>query len=91
MREVPYIRAVEPAGDFALIVSFGDGSSGLWRAAIEQWKGPMAVPLQDPAYFASAFCEDGAVAWENGYDASPEAIWQELKAAGALSYATYAA
>lgn len=91
MREVPYIQAVEPAGDFALLVSFGDGSSGVWRAAVEQWKGPMAEPLRDPAYFSTAFCEEGALAWDNGYDASPEAIWQEIKATGTLAYKTYAA
>jgi Protein of unknown function (DUF2442) len=91
MREVPYIRAVEPAGDFALLISFGDGSQGIWRAPVEKWKGPMAEPLRDPAFFATAFCEEGALMWENGYDAGPDAIWQDIKASGALVYSNHAA
>ena len=29
MKDLPYIRAVEPAGDFALLISLDDGSHGI--------------------------------------------------------------
>ena len=35
----------------------------------------MSEPLRDPNVFSSAFCEEGALMWDNGYDSGPVAVW----------------
>ena len=66
-------------------VEFSDGMAGEWDyARVKQRPGPMAAPLKDEAYIARAFLDDGAPTWPNGWDVSPEALYADLKAAGAL-------
>lgn len=84
MSDLPQIIKVESVGAFALHVTFADGASGVWRPEVAHWRGPVAAPLQAAEYFARAFADQGAVAWPNGFDASPEAIRSELAAAGAI-------
>jgi len=43
-----------------------------------------AQPLADPAYFARAFIEGGALARPNGFELSAEALHQQLDASDAL-------
>jgi len=42
-------------------------------------------PLADPAYFARAFIESGALAWPNGLELSPHALHLRLKESGQLA------
>ena len=44
----------------------------------------MTRPLADPAYFARAFIEAGALAWPNGFELSADALHRRLAANGAL-------
>ncbi len=66
-------------------VEFSDGMAGEWDySRVKQRPGPMAAPLRDEAYIVRAFLDDGAPTWPNGWDVSPEALYADLKSAGAL-------
>lgn len=91
MSVLPQIVKVEHAGDFTLNVTFADGSHGAWRPNVKNWRGPMSEPLRTTEGFKKAFVEAGAITWPNGFDASPEAVWEELKKAGSLVLPNYAA
>ena len=72
-------------GDTTLLLTFSDGTAAQWSAAalIARDTG-MTRPLADPAYFARAFIEGGALAWPNGFELSADALHQRLEASGAL-------
>ena len=66
-------------------VEFTDGMAGVWDYShIKTRTGSMAKPLHDESYIVRAFLEMGAPTWPNGWDVSPEALYSDLKAAGAL-------
>jgi hypothetical protein len=73
------------AGKNSLDLVFSDGSSARWSAAdIIARDTVLTRPLTDPAYFARAFVEAGALAWPNGLELSPAALHRRLDASGAL-------
>jgi hypothetical protein len=66
-------------------VEFSDGMVGEWDySRVKQRVGPMAEPLKDETYVARAFLVLGAPTWPNGWDVSPDALYADLKAEGAL-------
>lgn len=72
-------------GDAALLLVFSDGTAAHWSAAdLIARDTVMTRPLADPAYFARAFIEGGALAWPNGFELSADALHQRLKADNAL-------
>ncbi len=73
---------------FRLWVRFSDGAEGEidHGSSLLSRSGPMIEPLKDPAYFRRGFVEDGAPTWPNGYDISPEALYEDMLAAGCLSF-----
>jgi hypothetical protein len=72
-------------GDTTLLLTFSDGTAAHWSAAALIARDTvMTRPLADPAYFARAFIEGGALAWPNGFELSPDALHQRLEASGAL-------
>jgi hypothetical protein len=80
------VRRVKSVGGFRLAVEFSNDMQGErdFSSLISDKTGPMAEPLKDPAYFARAFIEDGALTWPNGYDWDPIALHDEMKEAGKL-------
>jgi hypothetical protein len=63
-----------------LWLRFADGLSGEIDLGPDLW-GPLGEPLRDPALFAAVQVDEfGALAWPNGFDAAPDALWQDLKA-----------
>ncbi|WP_448578034.1 DUF2442 domain-containing protein [Thermaurantiacus sp.] len=77
---------IAPAGPAELALTFSDGSHAIWSAApLIARKTVLTEPLADPAYFARAFIESGALAWPNGLELSPAALHQRLAEAGALT------
>ncbi|MEG8023608.1 DUF2442 domain-containing protein [Sphingomonas aurantiaca] len=73
-------------GTDTLELTFTDGSAARWSAAALIARDTvMTRPLGDPAYFARAFIEDGALAWPNGFELSADALHQRLAANGALT------
>jgi hypothetical protein len=70
-------------------LTFSDGQSGLWDAAplLHSKDTPLTIPLRDPAEFARAFIENGALVWPNGLELAPWTLHQQLHEAGLLSKA----
>jgi hypothetical protein len=64
-----------------LSVRFSDGVSGVVEIDQESLYGVFA-PLNDPAFFAQAFVDHGAVTWPNGADLAPDAMHDALSEAG---------
>jgi hypothetical protein len=72
------IAFVRPLDNFQLALRFADGAEGVISMQDRLW-GPVFEPLRDPAVFAQAFVDDfGAVAWPNGADLAPDALYRAL-------------
>jgi hypothetical protein len=78
--------SIRPAGDCALDLGFSDGAAGRWSAeALIARDTELTRPLADPAYFARAFIEAGALCWPNGLEFSAPALHRKLDEDGKLS------
>jgi hypothetical protein len=56
-----------------------DGAAALWSAAdLIARDMVMTRPLSDPAYFARAFIESGALTWQNGFELSADSLHRRL-------------
>jgi hypothetical protein len=85
------VLEVRPLEGFRLHVRFSDGSEGVRDCAdIVAETGPMVEPLRDATFFRRVFIEYGALAWPNGYDIDPIALFQEMQQAGSLTRSTAA-
>jgi Protein of unknown function (DUF2442) len=75
IRLLARVTAVEPLENFRLRLTFTDGLVREVDLSGDLW-GPMAAPLQDPAYFnrVSVDPEIGTVVWPNGYDLDPDVL-----------------
>jgi hypothetical protein len=72
-------------GPAALTLTFSDGTRAVWSAdELIARDTVMTRPLANPAFFARAFLEAGALAWPNGLELSPASLHRRLEAAGAL-------
>ena len=67
-------------GDDTLDLVFSDGAAHWSAADLIARDTVMTRPLADPAYFARAFIEGGALAWPNGFELSADALHQRLAA-----------
>jgi hypothetical protein len=81
------VRAVQPLADARLLVTFVDGTSGEVRMA-GFLSGPGVVgsvfeALRDPGEFAKVGVVMGAVAWPNGADLAPDAMYDAVRERGA--------
>jgi len=83
MVDVLRLRALD---GYRLWLRFTDGSEGVRDLTDTIAEGgPMVEPLREPAYFARAFVEMGAVTWPNGFDLDPINLYMTLRDAGALT------
>jgi hypothetical protein len=72
-------------GPTCLSLAFSDGSHATWSAdGLIARDTIMTRPLADPAYFARAFIEGGALAWPNGFELSAASLHRRLTESGAL-------
>jgi len=77
--------SIRPAGAAALDLVFSDGSSARWSTnELIARDTVLTRRLADPAYFARAFIEAGALAWPNGLELSAHGLHRRLDEAGAL-------
>ncbi|MBV8688279.1 MAG: DUF2442 domain-containing protein [Alphaproteobacteria bacterium] len=77
--------AISPHRHPELDLTFSDGAHGTWSAApLIARDTELTRPLADPAYFARAFIEAGALAWPNGLELSAPSLHRRLDEAGLL-------
>lgn len=76
---------IKPERDATVWLTFSNGATARWSAADYIARDTvMTRPLADPAFFARAFIECGALAWPNGFELSADALYRRLDAAGTL-------
>ncbi len=72
-------------GDCRIKLEVSTGEIGQVNLSdLVQRSGSMVAPLRSPATFAGFFLELGALAWSNGFELSPEALYRRTQAAGTL-------
>ncbi|NII09475.1 DUF2442 domain-containing protein [Oleiagrimonas sp. C23AA] len=79
------LKAVEPKGDYHLLLHFSDSTAGVYDfAPFVAANTVMTQPLSEPEFFARYFIELGALGWPNGFDLSTGALQKRLRDLGAL-------
>jgi hypothetical protein len=77
MSYLPEVSTAKRVNGFVLAMRFNDGTEK--HIDISQWfKGPVFKPLKDPKFFAKFFVEGGTLAWPNGVDIAPEALYDAV-------------
>ena len=78
---------VEPHGGYRLFLRFSNNAEGEQDfSALIAEGGSMVEPLQDPAFFARVFLDEGVLTWPNSFDVDSIALHHEMKTAGLLHY-----
>jgi hypothetical protein len=74
MSYLPQVVRAHYVRDFIVSTRFDDGTEK--RIDVSQWfNGPVFEPLKDPKFFKKFFIEAGTLAWPNGVDIAPEALY----------------
>ncbi len=82
---MPVVVTVRALDGFRLEVVFDDGTQGVVCLA-DRLYGPVFEPLQDPSMFQQVGVDDfGAIAWPNGADLAPDAIYRRLRESAAVA------
>jgi Protein of unknown function (DUF2442) len=80
LRALPIVVHAEHRGGFAVHVTFDDDIEA--TLDFRQWfHGPIFEPLKQTEYFSRFFLDGGTVAWPNGADVAPEALYEAAVAA----------
>jgi len=75
MKRVPYVIEAEYRGGYRIHVTFDDRSEA--TIDFRRWlKGPVFQPLKDRKFFQRFFLDGWTVAWPNGADIAPEALYE---------------
>ena len=74
MNYLPQVVDAQHLSGFIVATRFDDGTEKC--IDISQWfKGPVFEPLKDLKLFKKLFVEAGTIAWPNGVDIAPEALY----------------
>jgi hypothetical protein len=74
MRYLPQVVGARHITGFIVSTRFDDGTEKY--IDVSQWfKGPVFESLKDPKVFRKFFIEGGTLAWPNGVDIAPEALY----------------
>jgi len=78
------VATVKALPGFRLKVAFVDGTEGEvhMMGLVQSRDAGVFAALGDPAVFAQAFVEHGAVSWPGELDLAPDAMYREIKKAG---------
>ena len=75
MNYLPHVTSARRVRGFVIATQFDDGTEK--HVDISQWfRGPVFKPLKDPSFFRKFFVEAGTLAWPNGVDIAPEALYK---------------
>ena len=85
---MPRVQSVRVLDDYRLFVRFDDGTEGEVELR-ERLFGPVFEPLRDVRVFTQAFVDEyGAIAWPNGADLAPDAIYEQLRGSASTASRT---
>jgi hypothetical protein len=74
MSYLPQVVGARYVSGFIVSTRFDDGTEK--HIDVSQWfKGPVFEPLKDIKLFKKFFVEAGTLAWPNGVDIAPEALY----------------
>ncbi len=74
MNYLPQVIGARYIGGFVVSTRFDDGTEK--HIDVSRWfKGPVFEPLKDRKFFKKFFIEGGTLAWPNGVDIAPEALY----------------
>ena len=74
MSYLPQVIGARYVRGFIVSTRFDDGTEKY--IDVSQWfKGPVFEPLKDPKLFKKFFIDAGTLAWPNGVDIAPEALY----------------
>jgi hypothetical protein len=74
MSYLPRVIGARHISGFIVSTRFDDGTEKY--IDVSQWfKGPVFEPLKNPKRFKEFFIEGGTLAWPNGVDIAPEALY----------------
>ena len=74
MSYLPQVVGARHITGFIVSTRFDDGTEK--QIDVSQWfKGPVFESLKDPKIFKKLFIEGGTIAWPNGVDIAPEALY----------------
>lgn len=78
------LRALGVLPQWQLAVTFNDGLTGIVdvSALVNGADAGVFEALRDPAFFARAYLDCGAITWPNGADLAPEAMHKEIRSSG---------
>ena len=75
MHYLPQVIRVKHVRGFVVATRFDDGTEK--QVDISQWfKGPVLKALRESKFFKKFFIEAGTLAWPNGVDIAPEALYE---------------
>jgi hypothetical protein len=75
MNRIPCVIKAEYRGGHRIHVIFDDSSEK--TIDFRRWlKGPVFEPLKDVKYFRRFFLDGWTIAWPNGADIAPEALYE---------------
>ncbi len=79
MNYLPQVIEAHHITGFVVSTRFDDGTEK--HIDVSQWfKGPVFEPLKDLKLFKKFFIEGGTLAWPNGVDIAPEALYAAREA-----------
>lgn len=75
MTYLPQVTEAKRVRGFVIATRFDDCTEK--HVDISQWfRGPVFKPLKDAKFFKKFFVDAGTLAWPNGVDIAPEALYQ---------------